>query len=106
MLSAHDQKILTEFASKIRGQFPHANIWAFGSRAKGSAQPDSDFDICVVVDKLDRTIWKAISDIAWEVGFYHDVVITTVKYSRQQFEASPYTASPLVHNILAEGIAA
>ncbi|PSN11568.1 nucleotidyltransferase domain-containing protein [filamentous cyanobacterium CCT1] len=106
MLSTSDQQILAKFASKIRGQFPSASIWAFGSRARGSAQPDSDLDICVVVDTLDRTTWKAISDIAWEVGFYHDVVITTVKYSRQQFESSPYTASPLVHNILAEGIAA
>lgn len=106
MLSANDQGILIELARKIRGQFPHASLWAFGSRAKGSAQPDSDFDICVVVDQLDLTTWKAISHIAWEVGFEHDVVITTVKYSRQQFESSPYTASPLIHNILAEGIAA
>lgn len=100
-----DYQILKEFSDKVRQQFPDAKIWAFGSRARGDAQPDSDFDICVVVDKLDRATWKTLSDIAWGIGFKHDVVITTIKYSRQQFESSLYTATPLVHNILAEGIA-
>ena len=105
-MEIRDHQILKEFSANVRQQFPDAQIWAFGSRARGNAQPDSDFDICVVVDELDRTTWKTLSDIAWETGFQHDVVITTVKYSRQQFESSPYTASPLVHSILAEGIAA
>lgn len=102
----HDQSILTEFASKIRAHYPTASVLAFGSRARGDAQTNSDMDICVVVDVLDRTIWKIISDIAWEVGFQHDVLITTVKFSRQQFEKSPYAASPLIRNILTEGVAA
>ncbi|MBD1876726.1 nucleotidyltransferase domain-containing protein [Nodosilinea sp. FACHB-131] len=106
MISTSDRQILAEFANRLRGKFPKASIWAFGSRARGNAQPDSDLDICVVVDTLDRSSWKAISDIAWEVGFHHDLVITTIKYSRRQFEGSPHTASPLIHNILAEGIAA
>jgi hypothetical protein len=106
MISPHDQGILTEFASKIRTHYPGASVLAFGSRARGDAQADSDMDICVVVDGLDRTIWQSISDIAWEVGFQHDILITTVKFSRQQFEKSPCVASPLIHNILTEGIAA
>ncbi|MGH7467563.1 MAG: nucleotidyltransferase domain-containing protein [Longimicrobiales bacterium] len=27
---------------------PGARVWAFGSRARGSATWDSDFDVCVV----------------------------------------------------------
>ena len=50
-----DCQILKEFSVRVRQQFPDTQIWAFGSRARGDAQPDSDFDICVVVDELDRT---------------------------------------------------
>ena len=106
MISPSDQVILEELASNIRSRFPTARVWAFGSRARGNAGEDSDLDICVVLETLDRTNWKTISDIAWEVGFQHEVLITTVKFSRQQFEESPCVASPLIHNILTEGIAA
>ena len=106
MMTERDRQILKEFSAKLRQQFPEAKIWAFGSRARGDAQPDSDLDICVVVETLDRAGWKAISQIAWEIGFENDLLITTVKYSRQQFESGPYSASPLIKNVLQEGIAA
>lgn len=64
MISTSDQQILAEFARKLRDKFPQASIWAFGSWARGDAQPDSDLDICVVVETLDRSIWDAISDVA------------------------------------------
>lgn len=106
MMTEQDHQILTEFSDRVRQQFPDAKIWAFGSRARGDARPDSDLDICVVVEVLDRLTWRTISYIAWEVGFNHDILISTVKYSRQQFEESPCVASPFVKNVLREGIAA
>jgi uncharacterized protein len=106
MMSDRDHQILREFSARVRQQFPEAQIWAFGSRARGDAQPDSDLDICVVIDNLSHSTWKAISHIAWEIGFENDLLITTVKYSRQQFESSPYSVSPLIKNILREGVAA
>jgi len=105
MMNERDRQILKEFSARVREQFPEAQIWAFGSRARGDAQPDSDLDICVVVDNLDFATKKALSYIAWEVGFERGLLITTVKYSRQQFEESPRVASPLVQTILKEGIA-
>ncbi|MEB3290787.1 MAG: nucleotidyltransferase domain-containing protein, partial [Leptolyngbya sp.] len=50
-MEIRDHQILKEFSANVRQQFPDAQIWAFGSRARGNAQPDSDFDICVVVDE-------------------------------------------------------
>jgi predicted nucleotidyltransferase len=106
MMNECDRETLKEFSAKVREQFPEAQIWAFGSRARGDAQPDSDLDICVVIDNLDRSSRKAISHIAWKVGFERDLLITTVKYSRQQFESKVFAVSPSINNILKEGVAA
>lgn len=105
MLSERDNKILKEFASKVRMRFSDAGIWAFGSRARGVATQESDLDVCVVVEKMDDSVDMAIMDIAWEVGFKYDVIISTVTYSRQEFENGPCSVSTLVQNIMNAGVA-
>ncbi len=106
MISQEDRKILAEFSERIRRSFPEAKIWAFGSRARGFATWESDFDTCIVLDRVDDAIDRQIRDIAWEVGFEHDRVITTIVLDSDQFEKGPMSESTLVGNILQEGVAA
>jgi predicted nucleotidyltransferase len=106
MLSTKDQKIFNRFASSVRDKFPAAKIWAYGSRVRGDAAAESDLDVCVVVDKLDDEADSAIMAIAWQVGFENDVIISTVTYSKEEFEHGPCSESGLVQNILGYGIAA
>jgi predicted nucleotidyltransferase len=105
-MNQDDQVIFTLFAARVRERFPDARLWAFGSRARGGAGWDSDFDICVVVDRLDARADQALSDIAWEVGFARDRVITIVPFSREAFERGPFSESTLVETIRREGIPA
>jgi len=51
MMKQEDKKILDEFAARVRAIFPHAQLWAFGSRARGKAEWDSDFDVCIVLER-------------------------------------------------------
>lgn len=106
MISEEDKKILNEFSSQIRKHFPGAKIWAFGSRARGDATWESDLDTCIVLNRLDEDVDRQIRDIAWEVGFENDRVITTVVFDSDQFEKGPMSESTLVGNILQEGVAA
>ena len=106
MLSNKDKKIFNQFASMVRSKFPAAKIWAFGSRVRGDATSESDLDVCVVVDKLDDEFDSAIMDIAWQIGFENDLIISTVTYSKEEFEEGPCSESGLVQNILGYGIAA
>jgi predicted nucleotidyltransferase len=93
MMSKQDRRIFHEFTARIRQRFPDARIWAFGSRARGVATWDSDFDVCIVLDRL-------------EVGFQNECVITTVAFDADQFENGPMSESTLVANIIREGLAA
>ncbi|MBW2065548.1 MAG: nucleotidyltransferase domain-containing protein [Deltaproteobacteria bacterium] len=104
MMKKKDRLVLEEFASRVRSVFPEARVWAFGSRARGKAEWDSDFDICVVLEKVDQHVDKLIRDIAWEVGFENERVITTVLIERKDFEVGPMSESTLVSNILSEGV--
>lgn len=106
MMSDRDYHVLKRFAARVRQHFPEARIWAFGSRARGDATWDSDLDVCVVAEELTYKDRNAIGDIAWEVGFEHELVITTVCFTRGEFEHGPCSESPLVLNILREGVPA
>lgn len=106
MMFKEDRKILDEFTCRVRERFSNARVWAYGSRARGEATSESDFDIFVVLSEVDQQTDRWIRGIAWEVGFENDRVITTVLLDRKQFEYGPMSESTLVANILREGISA
>jgi len=106
MMKKEDQRVLEQFAARVRALFPDVRLWAFGSRARGEAQWESDLDVCIVLEKVDQHTDRLIRDIAWDVGFENDRVITTVVMEREEFERGPMSASTLVANILQEGVRA
>ncbi len=48
-----DEK-LKKFTAEIRSVFTDAKIMLFGSRAKGTARIDSDYDLIIVSKKFDK----------------------------------------------------
>ena len=63
-------------------------------------------DICVVIAQMQPDDRLVISDIAWEVGFAHDLHLSTIVVSEEKFEQGPIAASPLLEAIRNEGVAA
>ncbi len=101
-----DYIILRELAASIREKYPDAEVIGFGSRVRGNASEFSDFDICIVLKYLDENIDKDIMNIAWETGFKNDIVISTITYSKDDFENGPVSCSPFVKSIRQSGVAA
>ena len=106
MMSKEDRKILDEFTTRVRERFSDAKVWAFGSRARGEATWESDFDLLIVLKDVDQKTDRWIRGIGWGVGFENDRVITTVLLDKEQFEHGLISKSTLVANILREGISA
>jgi len=106
MMIKKDLIILNGFADRVRRQYPEARIWAFGSRARGDAEEGSDLDVCIVLPSVNRKMRETIREVAWEVGFDNNFVVTTVILNEEQFENGPMSESTLVENILHEGVAA
>ena len=97
-------KIVKKFKEIVSRKVKVHEIRVFGSRARGDATWESDLDVLVVVEHLDRSIEKYISDCAWEAGFEHGIVVVPVIYTRDKWENSPERHSLLAQAIEKEGV--
>ncbi len=85
---------------------PTAEIILYGSRARGDAAQDSDWDLLILVDgdvdsQRDDHICHQIYEIEWE----NDEVLTPLVYSKKTWDSSLYQIMPFHQNIEREGVA-
>jgi len=104
MLAKEDLRIAKEFKDRLTSNFAVLDFRVYGSRVKGDAPPESDLDIFIVVEELTLEQRRRISEIAWEVGFEMDRVISTFVASRDQLKNGPLAANPILQKIDNEGI--
>lgn len=104
MLTDIDRQIAREFRDRLTAVIPVRDLQVFGSRARGEGTPDSDLDIFIEVERLTPEQRRLIDEIAWEVGFEWDYIISTIVATRNQLEQGPMGASPLILNIEREGV--
>lgn len=100
-----DHQIVSEFRDRLELVMPVLDLRIFGSRARGDAQEDSDLDVFVKVAELDRPLREKIYDLAWEIGFEYDRIISTFVVTEAQVNSGALGASPILARVLEEGIA-
>ena len=104
MLTEADRQIARELERRLAVVVPLLDLRVFGSRARGDAAPDSDMDVFIELEFCTPELRQRISEIAWEVGFEMDRVITTVVTTRADLEEGAMGANPLVVNVEREGL--
>ena len=103
-LDAADREIAQELRQRLAKGVKIEDFRVYGSRVRGEATPDSDLDIYIVVTELTPALRRWIDEIAWEVGFDNDRVISTLVTTRRELEEGPFGAQPVVQVIEREGI--
>jgi predicted nucleotidyltransferase len=84
---------------------PDADIILYGSRSRGDADPDSDWDVLILVDapvneeRTDR-IRHSLYEIEWESG----QVISSIVRTRDEWNSDRYKAMPFHQRVQREGI--
>ncbi|MCC6156976.1 MAG: nucleotidyltransferase domain-containing protein [Deltaproteobacteria bacterium] len=106
-MTDREREILTQFKSCLAERVPLARLILFGSRARGDAREDSDFDVLVVVDtNVDAAVRRTVSDCAWEVGFETESCIVPVPLSTSEWGTGLFQKSLLGLAVTREGVAA
>ena len=59
----NDQNELDGVIQCITARHKPKNILLFGSRAKGTNKPDSDFDLCVIYDQLPKRKLEMLQEL-------------------------------------------
>jgi predicted nucleotidyltransferase len=104
MLTGTDRQIVHEFQRRLADVVPVLGLRVFGSRARGDAVSDSDLDVFIELEACSPELRQRISEIAWEVGFEMDRIISTVVTARHELEHGALGANPLVLDVEREGV--
>ncbi len=84
---------------------PESEIILYGSRARGDASGESDWDFLILVngpvdeDRIDR-IRHRLYEIEWESGH----VLSSIVRSREEWSSQPLRSTPFHRNVELEGI--
>lgn len=106
MLSQIENSIIDRFKSLLASNgIAYREMFAFGSRARGDANPDSDLDVLLIMDSYTRAERETVSDCAWEARAKTGIYVQTVVMTRAEFEDSPSRSSLFVLAVREEGIA-
>jgi len=98
-----DRGVALELKNRLAGLVQLVDFCVFGSRAGGDAMEDSDMDVFIEVENLDKDLKERVQDAAWEVGFENFMVISPLIFTRDELENSPLRSSPIVRAIKEEG---
>ncbi|MBI4374212.1 MAG: helix-turn-helix domain-containing protein [Deltaproteobacteria bacterium] len=96
-----------DFLQKWKWKKRIKEIYLYGSYARGDFNEDSDVDLCIIVDQLDRGMRQEIShatEKAMEQVDYQEL-LSVHEESLESWERMKKADYPLVQNILREGIA-
>jgi predicted nucleotidyltransferase len=97
--------IARDVAAELRGLYGDRlkQVLLFGSWARGDAHPESDIDLLVVLDRIERRSEERerMSDILWKHSLANHTVVTEVPVSEAELETAQI---PLLMRVRAEAV--
>jgi len=100
-----DTDLLRRCKSAVAQVVPDADLILYGSRARGDADDESDYDIVAVVDgPVDMALKDEMRAKVYPLELETGAMITLMVYSRKQWDSPLQRATPFRRNVEREGV--
>ena len=100
------QELLREIKQRVQQIVPSADVYLYGSRARGEETTDSDWDVLILVerDTIDYAFEKQVTYPLYDLEFETGEMISPMVYSKQQWHTK-YRDTPFYQQITSELVA-
>jgi len=104
-MKTSETEILNQIRKIVKDIEPSAKIYLYGSRSRGTARDNSDWDLLILLNKdnisnkVEREITYPLYDLEFDTG----EVISPMIYSEKEWN-SKYKVTPFYQNVMREGI--
>jgi predicted nucleotidyltransferase len=100
----NEKKALKELQENLRNNYNLVDFKLYGSKSKGTDQPESDLDVMIILEDLSPEIESEIDDLIFEINLRYDCLITSLYFSRGELEYGALSESPIYKKIKQEGV--
>lgn len=99
------KRLLKNVLDRVHSVDARGEVYLFGSRARGNARRDSDWDILILLDRplLTSAGENAIMDRIYDVEMETGEVISPLIYPKSEW-VSRYSATPLFAEVERDGV--
>ena len=97
--------ILNRISTAIHNNDPKAEVYLFGSRARGNNRKNSDWDILILIDNkiVTNEIEDLFRDDLYDIELDLGQIISTFIYPKDYWKGR-LSFSPLYKNVVKEGV--
>lgn len=103
-LTEKEKTALMELKDSIGQKYNLVIFKLFGSKVRGDFDSESDFDVLIVLERLDWKTEKEIFELCFEVGLKYDLLFSPIVYAKDEYESRLNKITPFYISTEKEGV--